>query len=203
MGLVIRTPLTFATFGTLAILTVWCSTIEARQVLGKQSEEGFRCLIRMAREAQLGRATVDASVGIEDDRARVELLGDRGTKKTLVLAAPHSAPETVGYFEITAGPGADQQDVLAVGRATQICFRADPFESTVDPEPKSEPSDVAPASAHRDPTGAHWSPYDAVASFQYTIAVISLLSVCVLASVSVLWFATPGRSHDGRRGSRR
>jgi hypothetical protein len=182
VGLVIRTPHARAALAMLTILTVWCGITEARGFLGPQSEEGFRCLIRMAQEAKLSAATVNANVSVENDRARLELLDDQGNKKTLFLAAPPPAQNTMGYFEITAGPGAEQQQVEAVGRALQTCFRADPFESPAE---------------RQDPVAAFWSPYDAVASFEYTMGVIALLSVCALAGVIVLWGAAPPRDHRG------
>ena len=108
------------------------------------------------------------------------------------------------YFDIEAGDGATTGDVARVGRALDKVFPADPFQLVLGFFEASAGSAPLPSIGDSWRRGGLTGVVTglerrtaALASRQYTIAVILTLAIGLLAGVVLLWTSAPPRLSPG------
>ena len=191
----------------LFILLIGCAWTAAALgqdlVLTTSCEGGFRRLIHMAQSGRFGADVTNANVGIGDNQVRVELVRAGASSKRLVLTRKRSHEMNCRYFDIALGDGATVSDAEQLGRALDEIFPADPYEvigledsSTVDRLPN-----VAEAWAYdgwRGVLQSFESRMMVLATLRYTVGVIAVLSIGLVATLVLLWGSDPVREPPRR-----
>jgi hypothetical protein len=182
----------------LAGTPLWNTTASAQSLaLTTDSEEGFRRVIRMAQTGQLGDEVTNANVAIAHDHARLELV--RAARPSQVFLLTRAVDTTTRYFDVAPVEGAVASDVERVGRALAEAFREDPFR--VAGLEESHARGVIPGLGEAWADGGWRGVVHAcerrmmvLASLGYTIGVIAVLALAMLASLALLWGSAPPRS---------
>jgi len=115
----------------LAMLRVVVAVAATDLVLTTGSDLGFRRLIQMAQQGELGEAVHNANISIDKKRVRVELLGD-GPAKNLWLSHKSTPQDLSRYFHVEPGDGATVDDVHRLSVALDAVFTQDPFGVSID-----------------------------------------------------------------------
>ena len=167
-------------------------------MLTEACEDGFRQLIQMAQTGRLGEDVVNANVGVEKVRVRVGLVRAAAPSKVIWLAPKRSAQSLARFFDVTAGEGAAEDDLVRVGRALDEIFRQDPFViAGFETAPGGE---AIPALVDAWTNGGWWGVVRvferrmmAFASVTYTKGVLVVLAMGLAASLALLWGSAPRR----------
>jgi len=180
----------FPIAAVLACLACGVAAAGAQEAgLTKNSEVGFRRVMEAAQRGRLGSDVVGASVGVEADRARVELVGADGSRRVLLLRRRTSEAAPSRYFEIEPGSGAGAADAAALAAALDEAFTYDPYQVRSYGAAPSLPG-VAEAWRH-----GGWSAAVRVlagraavpAGLAYQVAVLIGTALGLAASLVVLW----------------
>jgi hypothetical protein len=160
-------------------------------VLTKDSEGGFRAFMDMVRGGKLGPDTREVNVDVSGGSVRLELLRESGPSMVFLLAQPDSTTKFSRYFDVQALENASASDCARVGSLLDEAFASSPFEE-IPPPTQSAPGDALGAG---NALQRAWRAFRArlmrPASLQYTIAVIILTGVALLASIVVLCMPPP------------
>ncbi|MBI3783596.1 MAG: hypothetical protein HY270_09355 [Deltaproteobacteria bacterium] len=166
--------------------------------LNEDSEAGFRRLIQMAQNGRLGDDVSNASVSVVRDQVRLELKRAGLPSKWLTLTAKQASSTSSRYFDIRLDAGATANDVALVAAALDAVFAVDPFQTTAGlfESPQLEQSASSFVEAWVDGGWpAVWRTLGrrltTLASLRYTIAVIAMMVGAVVASLLLLWGASP------------
>jgi hypothetical protein len=167
-------------------------------MLTEACEQGFRRLIQMAQNGRLGEDVTNANVGVEKVRVRVELVRAGAPSKLVWLRPKSSTPAFARFFDVAAGDGATESDLLRVGRALDEIFTEDPFVvAGFRASPGGSPiADFTEAWTHGGWTGvlgAFERRMMALVSVQYTVGIILVLAIGLAASLALLWGSAPRR----------
>jgi hypothetical protein len=170
-------------------------------MLTEACEEGFRQLIQMAQDHRLGDDVVNANVGVEKIRVRVELLRGSAPSKVIWLEAKRSPQTFARFFDMTAGEGAGESDLARVGRALDEIFTADPF--AVAGFEASPGGESLPGFADAWTNGGWLAVVRvferrmmAFASVEYTRGILVALAIGVAAGLALLWGSHPRGGAD-------
>jgi hypothetical protein len=116
----------------------------------------------------------------------------------LLLSPPQPGGGNSRYFTVEPGPRATAEDVGRVARALDAAFREDPFELAYDffnASPGGDPIpglwEAAAADGWNGVVRVLARRTVALASAEYTIAVVVLLSAALLANLLLVWGSTP------------
>jgi hypothetical protein len=167
-------------------------------MLTEACEDGFRKLIQMAQQGRLGDDVTNANVGVEKIRVRVELLRTGAPSKVIWLAPRRSEQALARFFDITAGEGASQDDLVRVGRALDEIFPADPFVvSGFEASPGGEAipgfAQAWTSDGWRGIVRVFERRMMAFASVEYTATLLVVLAIGVAASLVLLRGSEPRR----------
>jgi hypothetical protein len=181
-------------------LLLWLASVApaaAQRPLTPDAEAGFRQLMRMAQAGELGSEIANANVGVERERVSVELVRADGSTQRFTLTARGAAPAASRFFAIAAGAGASEDDVARLGRALDACFAHDPFDLGDDFFAADQDGGVPTLGEAWASDGWHGAGRALLrrmaspAGLRYTVAVIALLAIGVLASVAILCTTPP------------
>jgi hypothetical protein len=199
---------TLAAVGALLVsLVSWSAPATGRELtLSKDSESGFLRLMHMAQTAQLGADVINANIGVDGEHVRVELVRRHAPIAVLRLTPKRSAQTVCKYFDITPGEGATASDVARVGKALDDVFTGDPFqilghEESFGAVPHPTLTEAWEYGGWRAVLRALEVRMMVPASLEYTVGVIVLLALGVLASLLVLWLSPallPDPQAEGR-----
>ncbi len=153
--------------------------LERRAVLTRRSEDGFRRFMEAVRGGRLGEDVHAVNVGVSGGSVRLELLRRNGPAGVVRLTAPTFPTRAARYFDVEALENASPDDLARIGRLLDEAFTADPFEWRAH-------SDVRPRAAPPRETPLMHS-----ASLAYTVVVIALGALGLLASIAVLCLSGP------------
>lgn len=180
--------------GVFVLLAALLSGGSAAQdlMLTEACEDGFRQLIQMAQTGRLGDDVTNANVGVEKIRVRVELLRGDAPSKVIWLAPKRSEHSLARFFDLTAGEGASEADLVRLGRALDQIFSSDPF--VVAGFEASPGGEAIPGFAEAW-TNDSWRGIVRVferrmmafASVEYTTGVIVVLAIGIVATLALLW----------------
>jgi hypothetical protein len=150
----------------------------------------------MAQQGRLGDDVTNANVGVEKTRVRVELLRTGAPSKMIWLAPKRSEQALARFFDITAGEGASEDDLVRVGRALDEIFPADPFVIAgfeASPGGEAIPGFIEAwtSDGWRGIVRVFERRMMAFASVEYTTGVLVVLAIGVVTTLALLW---------GRRG---
>jgi hypothetical protein len=172
-------------------------------MLTEACEQGFRRLIRMAESGRLGEDVTNANVGVEKTRVRVELVRAGAPSVIVWLGPKTSAAALARFFDVRAGEGATHADLVRVGNALDQIFLVDPFAvAGYEAHPGGE---AIPGFAEAWSDGG-WRGVRrilerrmmAFASVEYTLVVLAVVAIGVVATLVLLWGAVPKRYRTGR-----
>lgn len=174
------------------------NTTASAQSLGltTDAEEGFRRFIRMAQTGQLGDEITNANVAIEHDHVRLELVLD--ARPAQVFRLTRAADTTGGYFDVAPGEGADASGAGRVASALHVAFRENPYqvvglEESYASGPIPGLIEAWADGGWRGVARAYERRLMVPASLGYTIGVIAVLALAMLASLALLWGSVPPR----------
>lgn len=100
---------------------------EPRLALTRESEAGFRELIRLAQQGALGNDVNNLNASIRQDSVQIELKQTDGGTRTLSLRPTSPTEKGSGFFRVEAGSGAAPADVEHLRSLLSRVFKADPF----------------------------------------------------------------------------
>jgi len=165
--------------------------------LTKDSELGFQRLIDAAQNGKLGNDVTNANVAVSSTRVQVELVRTDAPNKLLFLTQKTSAPGLSRYFDIALGEGSTANDAARVAEILDTAFRDDPFEASFDFFGTRGTNHLAPLAEAW--TNGGWTRAGRVlagyitapAGLGYTVAVIAMVTIAVLASLILLLGSAP------------
>lgn len=166
--------------------------------LTTDSEASFRRFIHMAQNGELGADVSNANVELNGAQAGIELVRRAAPGKFLVLTPKRSQQAGSRYFDIAPGDNATAADVVLVGRALDRCFGEDPFqyaglEESLAGGPMPGIAEAWAVGGWRGVLRAFERRLMALASLEYTVAIIVGLVLGFIASLVVLWGTNPRR----------
>lgn len=174
-----RRVLTFAVLSAL-LWTVPVLGQPQHLVLTKRSEDGFKRFMDAVRGGRLGADVREANISVSESSVQVELLRRDAPRVVVRLREPASGASGAGYFDVQAVENASAADLVRIGRLLDDAFTSDPFLEELlirDVERETPPAEeMRPA------------------SLGYTIAVILLAGLGLLASMGILCMPAPSRS---------
>jgi hypothetical protein len=160
----------------------------------------------MAQTGRLGDDITNANIGVEKIRVRVELVRGGAPSSVIWLTPKRSDQAFARFFELTAGEGAAESDLVRVGRALDEIFPADPF--VVAGFEASPGGEAIPGFAEAWNQGG-WRGIVRVferrmmafASVEYTTGLLIALAIGIVAALALLWGSAPSdlRGPSGRR----
>jgi hypothetical protein len=170
-------------------------TSTSELVLTNESEEGFKAFRERVRHGELRSDLHEATIGISRNSVQLELSGKRGQRLALRLSPLRSAAGLSRYFDVEPLENATASDCARVGKLLDEVFATNPFRDL------SLRDHAAPEDAHRASTDRARPPARYVveahghlgrpASFRYTVAVIVVTALGLLASIVILCLPVP------------
>ena len=165
-------------------------------VLTKESEEGFRGFMDMVHNGKLGPDIRETNISVSGSSARLELLRESGPNMVLRLSQPSAGTGFSRYFDVQALENASANDCARVGKLLDEVFTSSPFEdmplrSQPAPDGARPASNVGAETAWQSAWRALQFRLMLPASLRYTIAVIILTGVGLLASIVILCMPAP------------
>lgn len=160
---------------------------QLRPVLTRRSEDAFRRFMEAVRSGRLGEDVHQVNVGVSGGSARLELLRRNGPAMVVHLTAPTCPTRIARYFDVQALENASPDDLVRIGRLVDETCTADPFEWRAS-------SDLSSGAAPpREAPRMH------SAGLEYTIVVIALGTLGLLASLAVLCLSGPTSARPSDR----
>jgi len=181
----------------LVVVLLCCAPANAQELtLTKDCEDGFLRFMHMAQTGQLGGDVTNANIGVTGNQVRVELVRVQGPNAVLLLAPRQSAQAASRYFEIALGEGADASDVTRVGKALDQVFWEDPFqilghEESLATGPLPSVTEAWGYGGWRGVRRVLEGRMMVLASLEYTVGLIAVMALGVLASLLLLWLSPP------------
>lgn len=169
-------------------------------VLTQESEQGFTRFMELVRSGKLGPDVQEAGIDVAGSDVELELIRKSSPHMMIRLRRRTSDTGFSRHFDLEARENASADDLARVGQLLDEVFTASPFQEVLarNPEGPSARRGEEESTGPRMPRGLE-SRLVGPASLEYTIGIIVLIGLGLLASIITL--CLPAVSAHERKSS--